>query len=115
MDFRRAIDAHVQWKSKLAAYIAKPDGSLHAATVARDDQCELGKWLHGEGQKFAAKAEFQKLVADHARFHRAAGDIIRKADSGEKVNEEISLGGKSEYSAASGSVVTALMHMEKAA
>jgi len=113
MDFRRAIDAHVQWKSKLLAYIAKPDGSLHAATVSLDDQCELGKWIHGEGQRFATKPEFQKLIADHARFHRAAGDVIRRADSGQSVSEEINLGAKSEYAAASGAVITALMHLEQ--
>jgi methyl-accepting chemotaxis protein len=115
MNFDQAISAHVQWKSKLAAYIAKPDHSLHAEIIAKDDQCELGKWIHGEGQKVAKMPDFQKLVADHARFHAAAADVVRKADAGQKASEEVALGAKSSYAAASNSVVTALMHMKTAA
>jgi Chemoreceptor zinc-binding domain len=115
MNFDQAISAHVQWKSKLATYIAKPDHSLNAETIAKDDQCELGKWIHGEGQKFARLADFQKLVADPARFHAAAADVVRKADSGQKASEEIALGAKSPYAAASNAVVSSLMHMKTAA
>lgn len=115
MNFDQAISAHVQWKSKLSTYINHPDHSLDAAEIAKDDGCELGKWLRGEGQKFANSQEFKKLVADHARFHKAAADIVKKADSGMKVSEEVALGGKSEYSSASGAVVSSLMQMKKAA
>jgi hypothetical protein len=115
MDFEQAIQVHVQWKSKLAAYIAKPDHTLNPATIAKDDCCELGKWLRGEGRKFSSSPDFVKLVADHARFHVAAADIVRKADAGQYVSEEIALGAKSEYAAASNTVVTELMRLKKAA
>jgi methyl-accepting chemotaxis protein len=115
MDFDQAIMCHTQWKSKLAAYIAKPDKSLDAAAVAQDDRCDLGKWIHGEGRKYANSAEFEKLVADHKRFHQAAGEIIRKADSGQSVQEKVALGAKSDYANASNAVVTSLMKMKRAA
>lgn len=111
MDFKSAIDAHVAWKAKLASYIAKPDRSLNPVTVGQDSQCELGRWLKGEGAKLAASPDFQQLAADHARFHQAAGEVIRKADAGQNVTEEIALGTKSEYAAASSAVVLALMRM----
>jgi Chemoreceptor zinc-binding domain len=112
MDFDHAIMCHTQWKSKLAAYIAKPDKSLDPATVAHDDRCDLGKWIHGEGRKFANSPEFAKLIADHKRFHLAASEVIRKADSGLSVKEELVLGAKSEYAIASNAVVTSLMKMK---
>jgi methyl-accepting chemotaxis protein len=115
MDFDQAISCHVQWKSKLAAYVAKPDHSLNAAAISRDSDCELGKWLSGEGQKYSRMPEFRKLVADHAHFHAAAADVVRKADAGRHASEEVALGSKSAYAAASNAVVTALMHMKKAA
>jgi methyl-accepting chemotaxis protein len=115
MDFDQAIKLHVAWKTKLSAYVANPDRSLKAAEISVDDRCELGKWLHGEGMKYASLPEFAKLVADHARFHTAAADVVRKADAGRDVNPEIALGAKSSYAAASNAVVTALMRMKQAA
>jgi hypothetical protein len=112
MNFQQAIEAHVAWKMKLSHYIAKPDHSLNAATVSQDSNCELGRWLNGEGRKHAGTPEFAKLVADHAHFHAAAGDVIRKADSGQRVDDEVALGSKSEYASASNAVVSALMKLK---
>ena len=109
MDFQKAIEAHVGWKMKLSSYIAKPDHSLNAASVSLELNCDLGRWLASESQKHAANPEFTKLAADHARFHAAAGNIIRKADSGQRVTDEVALGSKSEYAAASDAVVRTLM------
>lgn len=115
MDFDKAIQAHVQWKSKLAAYLAKPDHSLIPAIVGDSAKCDLGKWLRGEGQKHAKHGEFVKLVAEHDRFHAAAAKIVQRADSGEKVGEAIALGSKSDYAHASNATVTAIMKMKKVA
>ena len=113
MNFDDAVKAHVTWKSKLQAYLAKPDKSLDSQKVAKDDQCDLGKWLHGEGAKFASHAAFKQLVAEHAQFHQAAGDIIRRADGGQKVAEEVALGGKSSFSTTSQQVVRLIMACAK--
>ena len=113
MNFDQAINVHVQWKSKLAAYIAKPDHTVNAAALAMDNQCELGKWIHGSGQNLAGTPEFQKLAAEHARFHKAAGEVVRKADAGQRMIADVALGSKSEYATASNAVVSALMGMKK--
>lgn len=112
MNFDQAIECHVKWKAELVAYIAKPDHSLNPAATAQDGKCDLGKWIHGEGQRYATTAEFAKLVADHGRFHAAAAEVIRKADAGQRVTEEVALGARSEYAAASNAVVTSLMKMK---
>ena len=112
MDFEKAIQAHVSWKRKLSRYIASPDHSIQAAAVASDGNCGLGQWLKGEGKRFASLPEFAALNENHIRFHKAAGEIISKADQGLKMAEEVALGSKSEYGAASNAVVSALMKMK---
>ncbi len=112
MDFDSAIKAHTSWKMKLSGYIAKPDGSIRQAELADHRGCELGKWLHGGGTKFAALPEYATLKNEHARFHLAAGDVVRKADAGQRVSEQIALGSNSPYASASEAVVRALMAMK---
>lgn len=114
MNFDVAVQAHAKWKAKLAAYIAKPDRTLNAAEVGKDDRCDLGKWLHGKGQRFGHLAEFAQLVEDHAHFHAAAGEIIRKADAGQIAQGELALGGRSEYAKVSTAVVASLMKIKTA-
>lgn len=111
MDINDAIRAHSQWKTKLAAYLSKPDHSLNPSTVGADNQCVLGQWLHGEGRKHAKLPEYSKLVSDHAHFHKAAANVIRKADSGQSVAHEVALGSHSEFTSASAGVVQSLMAM----
>jgi hypothetical protein len=115
MDFKEAISCHVQWKAKLAAYVAKPDHSIDAAKLGRDDQCELGRWLIEQGHRRANDPEFAKLVAEHRKFHTAAADVVRKADSGMSMSETVALGAHSEYAKASNDVVGSLMRLSRAA
>jgi hypothetical protein len=105
MDFDHAIAAHGKWKARLRAYLAEPDGSLLAPEIALDNICELGMWISGKGGKYSDLPEFQSLRSEHARFHKAAAEIVRKVDSGQRVTEEAALGAKSEFSSASADVV----------
>src|ERR1019366_8215768 len=96
---------HVRWKMKLAVYLSKPDHSLDASVVASPNECELGKWINGEGQqKYSNIPEFAALVSSHASFHKAAGEVVRKADAGQNVAEEIVLGANSEFASTSTAV-----------
>jgi hypothetical protein len=112
MDFDQAIAAHSQWKQKLSIYLQKPDRSLNHSEVSADNRCDLGKWLAGEGKKFAHLPEYAAVASDHTRFHKAAGDIVRRANSGEHVEEATALGAKSEFASASSAVVRALMALK---
>lgn len=112
MNFQEAITAHTQWKMKLASYIAKPDHSLNASELGMDNKCLLGQWLHGEGHKHSSLPEFSRLVSDRARFRKAASEVVKKADAGHRVAEEIALGAQSEFAAASAAVVKSLMEMK---
>lgn len=109
MNFDQAIAAHSSWKQKLRAYLNKPDRSLNPTEIAHDNTCELGKWIAGEGAKHAGMAEFQSLRSEHSRFHKAAAEVVRQADGGQNVVEDVALGGKSEFANASSAVVSAIM------
>lgn len=114
MDFDSAIAAHGEWKHKLAKYLQKPDRSLDPGKVGRDDACPLGQWIHGEaGKRFATLPELTVLRAEHARFHREAASIVKRADAGENVSGLVALGGTSPFALASSSVVQAILQMKK--
>ena len=113
MDLDQAVQAHSQWKKKLADYLAKRDGSLIPAELSMDNKCPLGQWIYGEGAaKFSQLPEFPTLKREHTRFHKAVGDVVRNADSGKSITEEIALGSKSEFGAASSAVVTAILNLK---
>ncbi|HTR66922.1 MAG TPA: CZB domain-containing protein [Terriglobales bacterium] len=112
MNFDDAVAAHAQWKMKLSSYLSHPDGSLDAATASLDNKCALGQWISGDGASYSRLPEYAKLKSEHARFHKAVGDVIRKAASGQSVSEETALGSHSEFGSASNAVVTAIMAMK---
>lgn len=114
MNFDDAIKVHSDWKLKLSSYLRKPDKTLRGADVCLDNRCELGKWVHGEGGKHAALAEFKELKVNHARFHKAAAAIVDKANSGQPVAAETALGSASEFSEVSRTVVSNIMAMKRA-
>jgi hypothetical protein len=114
MDFDQAIAAHTKWRAKLRAYLAEPDGSLLAPEIALDNTCELGIWISGKGAKYSDLPEFHSLRSQHARFHKAVAEIVRKVDSGQRYTEEVALGARSEFSSASADVVSAIMSFKAA-
>lgn len=111
MDFDEAIKAHAAWKLKLSTYLKKPDGSLKPVDVEVDNKCNLGQWIYGEGSKLSNFSEYATLKNEHNKFHKAAAEVIRKADRGESITDEIALGSKSAFGSASSAVVSAIMSM----
>lgn len=108
MDFNAAILAHSAWKRKLTQYLAKPDKSIDPAELEKDDRCDLGRWIYSEGKKLASDPTFKELTKEHADFHKAAADVVRRANAGKSVSEEVALGARSPYARATTAVVHAL-------
>jgi hypothetical protein len=112
VNFDDAIQAHAAWKVRLAAYIKNPDGKIQAIDIGSDHRCPLGQWLDGEAkQKFSSLPEYQTLISEHARFHRAAGKIVDQANSGKALDAVAVLGGTSEYGTASLNIVKAIRNL----
>jgi hypothetical protein len=81
MNLDNAILAHYEWKNKLKAAISS-QSQLDAATISRDDGCEFGKWLHGEGgQLYGRKPEFTTLLQKHKTFHQEAGKVASQINA----------------------------------
>ena len=112
VDFDAAIGVHADWKDKLRNYLRKPDGSIDAATLGKDDACALGKWIHQQRGDCAGHPLFKQLKQAHAEFHRCAADIAKRAHSGEKLAAEAVLGTSSPYVRSSGAVVQLLTTMK---
>lgn len=115
MNFDDAINAHVAWKMKLSTYLRKPDGSLKAQDIEPDNKCGLGQWIYGEGAKHASLPEYATLKNEHACFHKAAADVVRKADSGKSTSEETALGSSTPFAKHSQAVIAAIMVMKRKA
>ena len=80
-------------------------------SVARwpDDQCPLGKWIHGPGgSRWGSKPSFVELTQMHAEFHQCAGDVARKINAGQYSDAERLIGAGSRFSLASTEVATLL-------
>ncbi len=86
LNFQEAVAAHQKWKTRLQACInGTSEEKLSPAVVGRDDQCVLGKWIHGQGRAtFGTRAEFDQLREAHAKFHRIAGTVLVEVYEGRK-------------------------------
>jgi hypothetical protein len=111
MNFDNAIAAHIKWKVRLGQFI---DGTgaekLSSAIVCKDDLCDLGKWIYGEGAKFKAAPRYQDLVKKHANFHVCAADVVKKVEGGDKASAKASLNGR--FAGASMETVAAIMALK---
>jgi hypothetical protein len=114
MNFDDAINAHTKWKVRLRMCI---DGTekLDPAVVCKDNQCDLGKWIYGEGAKYNKAASYSTLKAEHANFHKCAADVVTKANAGKKAEAEALLGPTGNFAKASQATVSAIMKMKKEA
>ena len=112
LDFKSAIEAHQRWKIRLNDVIeGRSEEVLDPASVARDDCCALGKWIHGVGgDNFSDQPEFAELKRRHAHFHVCAGHVLILAQSGRKeaASREVSQG---DFARISREVVMNLAHM----
>lgn len=82
MQLENAVLVHYVWKSRLKNAIASKT-SLDAAIVARDDCCEVGQWLYGEGGRpYRTTPQFTTLMDSHKAFHLEAGKVADLVNAG---------------------------------
>lgn len=80
--FKQVVSAHTEWKATFLKAIAS-GSPLDAAGMGRDDLCNVGLWLYGEGKtRFGEQESFHRLLAAHARFHQEAARICAVANDG---------------------------------
>ena len=114
LNFRSVVDAHLSWRTRLADVInGKSNEKLEPAIVGADDQCRLGKWLKGPiKDQFANDPEFQTLLAEHARFHQIAGQVLQQAQSGQTQQAQQMLNDR-EFTGLSRTLCTRLLNLHQ--
>ena len=115
LTLERAYEAHNHWKIMLQESVSART-TLDVATIRRDDCCNLGKWLHSDGQRgYGHKPEFKSLMAKHASFHLVASVVAgiintKQYDEATAMLQDFSL-----FSTASADVCMAIMALKRVA
>jgi hypothetical protein len=113
MDLGETLHKHAEWKTKFRAAMIKKE-TLDAATIGKDNCCELGKWLHGDGKRsFGELASYSVCVEKHANFHKEAGKVATLINARKYDEAELALGLHSAYGQASNAVATAIVRLRK--
>lgn len=114
MDLNTAQQAHSEWKVKLRLAIAKKE-QLDADTIAKDNCCAFGKWLHGEAAtQYGRLPGYKDCVTKHATFHKEAGAVARTINSAQYEKAEAMLAAGTPYALASAAVGSAILGLKKA-
>jgi Chemoreceptor zinc-binding domain len=112
MDLDQAIRKHSDWKIKFRSAISKQE-SMDAETIAKDNCCDLGKWLHGDAKRdFAAVASLSECVTMHAAFHVEAGKVASAINAKKFTAAETMIDPNSPYARASSAVVKAILKLK---
>jgi methyl-accepting chemotaxis protein len=115
MDLDSAIGKHAEWKLKLRSAIAKKE-HMDAATISKDNCCDLGKWLHGEAKtKYGQLSSHSECIKKHAAFHIEAGKVASAINSQKFAEAETMLGSGTPFSASSSAVGVAILSLKKEA
>jgi hypothetical protein len=101
VNFDDAIEAHAGRKIKPADYLKHPGGTIKSGEAGTDNRRLRGQRPHGEAKKIHSfLPQYQTLMTEH-RFHRIAGKIAGRVDSGQVVNAEAAPGNGGEFAIAS--------------
>ena len=113
MNLDNAVQTHAQWKTKLRSAIAKHE-QLDLVTLSRDDCCELGKWLHGEGRtSYGRLTSHNDCLSKHLVFHSEVTKIARTVNSKQFEAAEVMLGAGTTYAKASNALSVSFLQLRK--
>lgn len=111
MNFYDLMCSHVKWKVRLNVLVHDPNGAkLSSDALRRDDVCELGKWIYGEGLQYRDTAAYQNLLKKHADFHIMCAEVVKQLNAGDKAGAEAALGNP--FDLASNEIFNALMALK---
>ena len=112
LDIDVAIGAHQNWKDRLVVYLdGKSTEDLRPEVICHDDRCDLGKWIHSDGQKQLGQyAMFSELRAVHKMFHQQASSVVALHQAGKRTDAKALLDG--EYTKTSDRIVRRLKDLK---
>ena len=114
MNLDEAVRTHVEWRAKFRVAIVNKE-QMDADTIGKDNCCEVGKWLHGEGKSlFGSEPEFLRALDKHKVFHAEAGNIARLINEQKYTEAETAICDGTAYTTVSYEVGTALVLLKQA-
>ena len=115
MNLDTAVQTHALWKTKLRTAISKRE-QMDLITLSRDDCCELGIWLHGEGKtRFGRLASHGDCVHKHLEFHAQVTKVAQAVNSQQFTAADAMLNAGTPYAKASSALSVSFMQLRKAA
>jgi methyl-accepting chemotaxis protein len=112
MDLESAFQEHGRWVEEFCAAIFDRD-SLNVETYGKENCCELGKWLYGEGNTQYGKFNaYSELVSKHAAFHKVAEKVAQAINAKDYILAEYLLSEEGGYAAASHDVHIAISKLK---
>ncbi|MGB0661455.1 MAG: CZB domain-containing protein [Mangrovicoccus sp.] len=81
---REAVKEHDAWKEKFASTVETDPQSLKSATIARDDCCGFGRFLHQTDfpDWVVDRKPYEVITRLHKDFHAQAAQAAELAQSG---------------------------------
>lgn len=113
MDLDAAIIAHTRWKDKIKESIYTGT-KLDAVLLAKDDQCDLGKWLQAAPAAERSLPEFETVKVKHTHFHKVASETALQAGRLPREEAVKLLVGATKYGLASAGCVSAIVALRNA-
>ena len=111
-----AMGAHGHWKGRLRAAVDKGTSTFTVSTVAVDNLCDFGKFLHTKVDPAAKQSAHWRRCQDlHARFHKEAGRVLQLALAGKKGMAEEAMNAHSEFAKVSRELAAAMLKWRSAA
>lgn len=104
MNIVQAIAAHAAWKRRLRRMITGHEPCVSSDAVWHDDRCELGAWMHGDGQRLIGCDAFDEAFSSHVEFHRCAGDVVSAVEQGDRLRAEALMAAGSAFERASAAI-----------
>lgn len=112
MDLDCAVQAHATWKIKFRTAINQKE-SMDASVIAKDNCCELGKWLYGDGKaKWGSLNSHADCVIKHAAFHVEAGKVAAMINAKKFLDAQMMIDAGSAYAKASLAVTSAIVKLK---
>jgi methyl-accepting chemotaxis protein len=114
MDLDIAIQKHAQWKFKFINALHTKE-QMDTAAISKDNNCEFGKWLHGDAKaQYGKEGSYAKCVTEHAAFHVEAGKIAVLVNANNSDEAERMMATGSAYDQVSRRVAISIIELKNA-
>jgi methyl-accepting chemotaxis protein len=92
LDFTLARSRHLDWKGNLRSFLEGHHTLTEAQAISHKD-CDLGKWLYGEGlKKYQHLSNMKELEQTHVELHAIVRRVVQMKHAGDEA------GAKQEFS-----------------